>query len=441
MAGPPEAVADSALAEVFAALDAALGPGTAPLGVALSGGGDSTALLHMADAWSRARGRPLEAATVDHRLRPASAAEAQAAHEAARALGRRHETLEWRGWAGRGNLQAEARAARRRLLALWAARRSLAAVALGHTMDDQAETVLMRLGRGSGVDGLSAMAARAEAEGTVWLRPLLGLRRAALREWLAARGLNWSEDPSNEDDRFDRVRVRRSLETLEPLGVTPEGLSATAGRMRAAREALDRAAAGLAAEAARWGPLGELRLSIPPLRAAPQELARRLLRAALVRASGSEHGPRADSEGELLRAMLAWRLGGGRSLHGCLVRPDGPVGALICREPAAIDPAPAPLPPEGLLWDGRFRVTPTGPDAEGATVSPLGEAGALRLAKLAETGDWRAPPAWAAAPRAARLATPALRRGETLIAAPLAGWGAAAAARFAPPGPDWPVRD
>ncbi len=438
MAGPPDTVPDAALAEVFAALDAALGPGAAPVGVALSGGGDSVALLHMMDAWARARGRPLEAATVDHRLRAASAIEAQQAHDAARALGWRHETLEWRGWAGKGNLQAEARAARRRLLALWGARRGLAAIALGHTMDDQAETVLMRLGRGSGVDGLSAMAARTEAEGAVWLRPLLGLRRAALRDWLVAKGVVWAEDPSNEDDRFDRVRARRSLAELAPLGVTPEGLSETAGRMRLARQALDHAAAGLAAEAARWGPLGELRLALAPLRAAPQELARRLLRAGLVRASGAEHGPRAEAEGQLLVAMLAWRLGGGRSLHGCLIRPDGPTGVVISREPAAIDPAPLALPAGGLIWDGRFRVLPAGPEAEGAAVTPLGEAGALRLARLAEAGDWRPAAGWAEAPRAARLASPALWRGETLISAPLAGWGDAAEARFAPPGPAWP---
>ena len=143
-------------------------------------------------------------------------------------------------------------------------------------MDDQAETVLMRLGRGAGVDGLSAMAMRTSADGMVWLRPMLGVKRAALRVWLEERGETWVDDPSNDDLKYDRVKARRALETLGELGVTAEGLSATAERMQSARAALDDAAASLASEAAHWGACGELRLSLKPLRAAPRELARRM---------------------------------------------------------------------------------------------------------------------------------------------------------------------
>ncbi|MEX2519756.1 MAG: ATP-binding protein, partial [Paracoccaceae bacterium] len=103
---------DACLGEAFAALDAATAAERTrgPVGLAVSGGGDSVALLHIADKWARTRGAALEVATVDHRLRPESAAEAIAVAKAANALGWRHETLEWRGWAGKGNLQAEARA-------------------------------------------------------------------------------------------------------------------------------------------------------------------------------------------------------------------------------------------------------------------------------------------------------------------------------------------
>ncbi|WP_340109090.1 tRNA lysidine(34) synthetase TilS [Pikeienuella sp. HZG-20] len=421
---PPEP--DIVAAESFAALDKALVGASRPLGVAVSGGGDSMALLHLADRWARARGHALEVATVDHGLRAESAAEARLVGGVAGALGRRHEILEWRGWAGHGNLQAEARKARQRLLSDWAARRGLAAIALGHTMDDQAETVILRLGRGSGVDGLSAMAARAEAMGATWIRPLLGVRRAALRAWLRAADAPWIEDPSNEDARFDRVRARRSLSALAPLGVTAEGLAATAARMRGARDALDHAVASLAAEAARWGVCGDLHLTLAPLRAAPRELARRLLRAGLTRAAGADYGPRAESEAQLLDAMLSRRLGGGRSLHGCLIRPDGPLRVVISREAAAVDPTPAPLSADGTIWDGRFLVA--GEDA--AEIAPLGEAGARRLAELSGAGLWRAPKHWEAAPRAARLTTPALWREGALAAAPIAGYGERANARF-----------
>ncbi|MEX2518618.1 MAG: tRNA lysidine(34) synthetase, partial [Paracoccaceae bacterium] len=332
-----------------------------------------------------------------------------------------------------------ARAARRNLLSAWAVRRRLGAVALGHTMDDQAETVLMRLGRGAGVDGLSAMAARSEMDGVLWLRPLIRLRRAALRGWLGARGHVWIDDPSNEDLRFERVRARRALETLAPLGVTAEGLAATADRMRGARGALDHGVAALAAEAVSCGACGELHLALAPLRTAPRELARRLLRAGLVRVSGAGYGPRGGAEAQLLTAILAWRLGGGRSLHGCLIRPEGPGHVVISREAAAIDPTPARLPGGGMIWDGRFFVAPGEDESEagdGDLVAPLGAPGALRLAELAEAGEWRAPDHWRLAPESARLTTPALWRGRQLAAAPLAGWGAGLTARLAAEG--WP---
>lgn len=401
---------------------------TGAVGVAVSGGGDSMALLHLIDEWAHARGRMIEVATVDHGLREESAEEAQFVARACSGLGLRHEILEWRGWDGAGNLQAEARTARRRLLAGWAARRGIAAVALGHTLDDQAETVLLRLGRGAGVDGLSAMAARMEALGTIWVRPLLETRRETLRGWLRSIGVDWIEDPSNEDLRFDRVRARRSLGALETLGVTAEGLAETATRMHAAREALDHGASGLAQAAARWGVCGELHLALAPLRAAPRELARRLLRGGLIAASGAEYGPRAEAEAQLLSAMLGFRLGGGRSLHGCLIRPEGPGHAVIAREAAALDPKPAPLALGETVWDGRFLVVNEG--EEGASIAALGDAGAQRLSELAEEGLWRPPAHWDGTPRAAKLTTPALWRDGGLAAAPLAGFGNGARAHF-----------
>ncbi|MEL7464278.1 MAG: tRNA lysidine(34) synthetase TilS [Pseudomonadota bacterium] len=409
--------------EVFAALDAAAPEGA--LGVAVSGGGDSMALMLMADDWARARGRQLSVATVDHGLRPESADEAALVVETATALGRPVETLHWSDWDGRGNVQAAARAARRGLLSDWAARCGLSAVAFGHTMDDQAETVLMRLGRGAGVDGLSGMAMRSEAAGTVWLRPLLGVRREALRLFLRDRGVRWVDDPTNDDPKYDRVRARAALETLADLGVTIEGLAETASRLSEARDALDEAAADLFRSAAAWGHCGELRLQLAPLRAAPDELTRRLFRAVLTQAAGAEYGPRAGAEAEALTAMLGLRLGGGRSLHGCVIRPDGPAGAIIAREASAVRPEFV----EGRLWDGRFAVSVQ--SGENATVGPLGMAGDRIVGDLIDAGDLSAPKGWRAAPKGARIASPALWRGDELAAAPLAGFGAGMTARFA----------
>lgn len=400
-----------------------------PIGIAVSGGGDSVALLHLAQNWARKGSVEIKVATVDHGLRKESAFEADGVANVCASLGLSHQTLPWVGWNGRGNLQAEARMARRRLLADWAQSSGLEAVCLGHTMDDQAETVLMRLGRGSGVDGLSGMRPRMPGDGLNWLRPLLGIRRVELRKWLTENQITWIDDPSNEDSQFNRVKARHALVGLADLGITAPGLAATAERLQDARDALDHAAGALAAEATRWGACGEFYLSLAPFRAAPPETQRRLLRAALTRTAGADYGPRAGAEQKLLSAILSLRLGGGRSLHGCLVRPNGVDGVMIAREVAATRTE------ENPFWDGRFQIETTVP-TDGCVISALGEAGARYLTGLESQGAWTAPPYWSAAPRAARLATPALFRGEALVAAPVAQYGDALRAEFAP-SHDW----
>ncbi|MGF1659921.1 MAG: tRNA lysidine(34) synthetase TilS [Rubrimonas sp.] len=407
-------------ARVGAALDR-LHPGGA-LGLAVSGGGDSTALAALAADWAAARGVRLAALCVDHGLRPESAAEAETARRALERLGAPAQVARWEGWDGRGNLQAEARAARSRLIADWARAEGLAAVATGHTRDDQAETLLLRLARGSGVDGLAAMAERSERAGVLWLRPLLETSRAELRDWLRARGLSWVEDPSNDDPRFDRVRARRALAALAPLGLTAEGLAATAARMRRARAALDVQTAALASRAALVGLLGEVALDRPALLSTPEEIALRLLAGAARAASGAEHPPRLSGLTGLLEAVTA-RESGGRALHGCVVRWTR-ARLLVAREPAAAARAAAPV---GGLWDGRFAVDP---DGEGA-VAALGASGEAALAAARACGDWSPPAHWRAAPRAARLSAPALWRGATLAAAPLACYGSGLVARRA----------
>lgn len=388
---PRNMAADGIEARARAALDRLAGDGAA-LGIALSGGGDSTALMHLAAAW--AGPRRLAAATVDHGLRPGSAAEAGAAGRAAAALGIPHTVLRWADRPA-GNLMAAARQARLTLLAGWARDAGLDAVLLGHTADDLAETLLMRLGRGAGIDGLAAMAERRQAEGMVWLRPLLGIGRAGLRRWLAARGIAFAEDPSNADPRFDRARARAAIETL---GLDPLRLAESARHLDAAREALHRLALDAAAGAqARHGSL-----LLPRARfdAAPEELRRILLLAARRCVTGDAAGPRRHA---LAPALAALAEGRRAALAGIVIEPAGP-DLRILREPAAALRSPA-LAADGV-WDRRFAITglPTG-----AEIRALGPAPGLGRTDLDRAG----------LTRAEAEASPALWRGQFLLGAPL----------------------
>ncbi|TGN37615.1 tRNA lysidine(34) synthetase TilS, partial [Paracoccus liaowanqingii] len=219
-------------------------------------------MMHVAAEW--ARGRRLMVATVDHGLREDSAQEAEEVARAARALGLPHAILLWRRDTQVGNLMAQARDARLRLLSGWAQHNDLPAVALGHTANDLAETLVMRLARGSGIDGLAAMAEWRDAFGMRWLRPMLGAGRADLRDWLSARGIGWIDDPTNDNADYDRVRARQAIASL---GLDVSGLARSAGHIGDARDALSDYAALVSKEAE--AERGSLTLSRAALREAP----------------------------------------------------------------------------------------------------------------------------------------------------------------------------
>lgn len=370
---------------VFEALDRLAGTATT-LGLALSGGGDSTALMHLAADWARGRAPrvALKAATVDHRLRPESGGEAAAAAAAAGRLGIPHATLVWEdGPEPSGNLAAQARGARLRLLGDWAARERLDAVLLGHTRDDVAETMLMRLGRGAGIDGLAAMAERREAAGAVWLRPLLGTGRAELRDWLAAFGIAWIEDPTNEDVTRDRARIRRAVATL---GLDPARIADSARHLATVRRTLGR----IVWQEARTATvtLGAVAIDRARFDGLLPELRRVLLLALVRTVMAGGYPPRHAAQGAALDALAR---GGRATLGGTLVTLSERELSVI-REPAAAERA-APLTADGV-WDGRWRIEDLPPGCE---IRAFGLENAARLqgrrpaTELAATtpGLWR----------------------------------------------------
>ena len=361
------------------------------LALAVSGGGDSMAMLHLAT------GLPVRIVTVDHGLRPEAAAEAAGVGRVCADLGLPHEILHWH-WDERGNLQDAARRGRRAVIARWAQGAGVGAVALAHTQDDLAETFVMRLARGAGVDGLAAMVPQWDEGGVTWLRPLLGTSRAELRAYLRAVGGTWVEDPSNDNLRFDRVKVRKALAVLGPLGVTSERLAEVAGHLAEARAALEAVAEQLAGQAL-VQVAGAVRVDRAVLAGAAPEVQRRLVLRVIGGIVPDFYAPRGAAVQALLGRLLA---GQGGTLAGCRFQVTrGQLWAY--REGRAVA---GMVSSPGGVWDGRWSLT--GP--AGHEVRALGQG-------LALCPDWRA----VGVPRGALMSGPALWQGSTLIAAPQAG--------------------
>lgn len=303
-AAPP----DAGLVARFAADLDALASADARIGLAVSGGPDSLALLLLASA---ARPGRVEAGTVDHGLRGGSAEEAAEVARLCAVLGVPHATLPL-AWdeTPDANLQALAREGRYQALAGWAAQRGLAAIATGHHLDDQAETLVMRLARGAGLAGLAGIRRSrpmvAEAgEPPLVIRPLLGWRRDELRAIVEAAALHPVDDPANRDPRHDRTRARDLLAAI--AWPDPSRLAASAANLADAEEAIQFAAARLFEERHRTD--GEAMLV--DAEGLPRELKRRLLLIALRRAGTPvPRGP------DLMRAIAALERGGTVTLAG-----------------------------------------------------------------------------------------------------------------------------
>ena len=313
----------------------------AKLVLAVSGGPDSVALMAMAARWSGgpgAGGAPLHVATVDHGLRPASRAEAGRVAEAAAALGLPHAILPWEGPKPATAIQERARAARYALLAAHARTLGATHVLTGHHADDQAETVLLRLTRGSGVAGLAGMRRDTVlVPGVRLVRPLLGLRKADLVAFCRREGLATVHDPSNADPAYARARLRARAATLAGLGLDVPALLRLAGRMAQADDALEAEARRLERVIAPAKAEGFYRAAFAGIERAQPAILGRLLGRAV------EHAvPRTDPiplrRLEALTAAVRDALAGGRPHRATLG------GArIVCAGDGVIEVTPEPV--------------------------------------------------------------------------------------------------
>jgi tRNA(Ile)-lysidine synthase len=321
--------------------------------IAVSGGPDSVALMWLMARWRKAfaHGPRLVAVTVDHGLRPEAATEAREVERLSRSLALAHKTMRWTGKKPERGMPAAARAARYRLLAEAAREAGATHILTAHTRDDQAETLLMRLLRGSGIAGLSAMARLSEREGLLLARPLLDVSKSRLVATLKRAGIGFADDPTNRDPTFMRPRLRALLPQLAAEGGDARALVRLAARLARANAAVDVLADG----AERYLALKDCAASgaeIPTARvydaeafaALPEEVRLRLLMRAINR-FGHE-GPAELGKVETLLAVLDETVRGQSPRRGAepgaALLKQTLAGALVSVEKGRIRIAPAP---------------------------------------------------------------------------------------------------
>ena len=418
-AGPKDVTAVAPLGNAAAALAetevaALLAPLAASpvIALAVSGGSDSLALLTAVDRWRKVGKRPrIIVLTVDHGLSPGSDAVAASVAAVAAARGLEARTLTWPGPKPKGDIEAAARQARYRLLVATAREAGASHLLTAHSMDDQAETFLMRLERGSGVFGLAAMRRDIDLDGLILFRPFLGVSRTRLAATTAAAGLSAHEDPMNVDPRFLRVRMRRLLPALAAAGIDATALAETAARLARVADAVDDAVDRLVAASVTVDAFAVATISGDSFAAAPEEVRFRLIVRLLLAIGGDDYPPRYERLQALLAALLkdpstAMK----RTLAGVVVE-RRPRGILLYRE-AGRDGLPVlPAPPGFVgLWDRRFRVEVAADIQRGLVVAALGTARPDGLVRAAGV------------PAGAMAALPAFFAGDRIVAVPSLRW-------------------
>lgn len=351
--------------------------------IAVSGGRDSMALARLSADFAAKSGAQILALTVDHGLRPEAANEARQVAEWCTNVGIPHQILRWGGTKPETGIQAAARSARYRLLIDAAQNSGCDALLTAHTMDDQAETVFMRLARGAGVRGLSAMRAETKVASGAGapirlLRPMLEFRRMDITQFLVEQGQDFIDDPSNDDDAYERVRVRALIGALEEQYLlSGPALAASAAKMwdaqKRLREAEHTLLNSLAGQFHHWGGV-----SLKCVDLVTGDTLVSLVRRLIFAVGGGDHPPN-DAQAE---AAISQTLSNGASTLGGALLKMRKDRLWFLREPAALlgraGVAPlARVPLMGaLVWDNRFICVPNGLSAE---VGPLGKEGEAAL--------------------------------------------------------------
>ena len=388
------------------------------IALAVSGGSDSLALLAAVDHWRLAGRRPaVHVLTVDHALTPGSAQVAAGVAAIAAARGLPCRILRWEGAKPARGLEEAARMARYGLLARAARDAGSTHLLTAHSLEDQAETFLMRLERGSGVFGLAAMRPEVDLGGGLTLfRPFLAVSRARLAATTAAARLDAHHDPMNDDPRFHRVRLRAALPHLAKAGVTATAIAAAAARLARAADAIEAMADRLIAAHVQVDAFAVVAFPVRPFADAADDVRLRLLIRILRALGGGDYPPGSEKTMAIAAAILGDVPAAKRTLAGVVAERRGDRVRLYREAGRSVLPRLAAPPGFFGVWDARFAITVPASAPKNLTIGPLGSErpdGLIRPKTL---------------PAAAAAVLPAVFRDGRIVAVPPLGWATPEAA-------------
>lgn len=343
-----------------------------PLAVGVSGGSDSVALVVLLkDALPN---HALHVLTVHHHLREAADAEIAHVQQLCQNLDLPHSVLHWNHESVPvSNIQHQARDARYRLMSDYCKAHGIHDLLVAHTKDDQAETVLMRLLRGSGVSGLTAMHTIQPRYGIRLHRPLLGATRQALRDKLVARGITWVDDPTNQDTAYERVRIRQLLTKLDDYEQVISRLSLTARQLQRSRDFIDGHLQQAMNSLCNYHDAGYITIDIEGFHALHEELGLRLLSRVLHIVGEEVYPPRFEKLEGVYQAMLTSSFATRTLAKCCIIQNRKTQRYIICKEAAYAKPPDQ--------WGGGFHIAFEAEYTSAYRFDIVGEAGYSCLPK------------------------------------------------------------
>tara|TARA_Y100000590_G_scaffold470689_2_gene667848 strand:+ start:1380 stop:2636 length:1257 start_codon:yes stop_codon:yes gene_type:complete len=341
-------VSESELSELFSFLDK-----KNKIAIAVSGGRDSTALLLMLSEWLRFKKNlndiKVYVLTVDHGLRAESSLECEKVKALSVQHGLDHHTLIWHKTSVLGTSQLKARNARYKLLIDFATKKGIDNIITAHTLDDQIETFIMRLGKGSGLDGLRSIEFKRSIDNIDIFRPLLGISRKRITEILEQSGQNWIDDPSNQNKKFERIKIRKNISLLDNLNLSPSMISNSIRRLTRSQNAIKELSKVAFEQTVIVNELGYLSVNRKKIEKYPEDIVMRVLEQSIKLINGGDHISMSSLESAYHEVFIKKN---NRTINGCLIK-IGKNEYFISRENRNIEDGIISNG-EKVIWDSRF---------------------------------------------------------------------------------------